>query len=329
MQTRSKVLLLAAVVFWASAVLFAVFGVIRDAETLETTRVLAGGGDIATGGTGSAAYKTSLLLHNPGTAQGELERDPTARVLTLGDMAYPDGSASDFKNKYTPTWGRAPILSKTFPTLGNHEYYASSTAAPARAYFSGTKAAHDLDPLTYYTEQLNPGLQLIVLDSSKTETRKASGAPDCNTQTTLLQQWLSNARAANKYTIVAWHHSRWSQGSSHSHDSTGCPKQFFDAAVDGGADVVLTGHTHRYERFGYMGKNGPVAAGNGPFAIVAGTGGAGFDGKISALPAAEKSLAVHGIVSVTERDDGTGLDYAFKPVGGGAPLDAGTIVEHP
>jgi hypothetical protein len=313
------------------AIFIAVFLVLlwykQPAETLETTKVLAGGGDIATGGTGSAAYKTSLLLHNPGTAQGELEADPTARVITLGDMAYPDGTAADFKNKYTPTWGRTPIKSKTFPTLGNHEYYdGSGTAAAARNYFA-TGAAHDLSR-TYYSEQLNPNLQLIVLDSSKGETKKATGAPSCTTQETFLKNALANAKAAGKDTIATWHHSRWSQGSSHQHDSTGCPKLFADAMVDGGGDVVLTGHTHRYENFGYMNKSGKTTAGNGPFFIVAGTGGAGFDGKVSAAPAAQVSLAEHGIVKVEQHADGSGFNYKFINTNK-VVRDSGTIVRNP
>jgi hypothetical protein len=52
-----------------------------------------------------------------------------AKVLTLGDNAYPDGAAEDFEECYEPTWGQ--FKERTRPTLGNHEYETEG----ATAYF--------------------------------------------------------------------------------------------------------------------------------------------------------------------------------------------------
>jgi acid phosphatase type 7 len=52
-----------------------------------------------------------------------------ATVLTLGDNAYPEGSAEDFNECYEPTWGE--FKNRTKPVPGNHEYYTEG----ARGYF--------------------------------------------------------------------------------------------------------------------------------------------------------------------------------------------------
>jgi acid phosphatase type 7 len=51
-------------------------------------------------------------------------------VLTLGDEAYPDGTAEEFDECYKPTWGR--FENRTKPVPGNHEYHT----AEAEGYFS-------------------------------------------------------------------------------------------------------------------------------------------------------------------------------------------------
>src|SRR5215217_227909 len=58
-----------------------------------TSARLVGAGDIAS--SGSAAIATGDLI----------DARPNARVFTAGDNAYPNGSPSDFTNKYHPAWG--------------------------------------------------------------------------------------------------------------------------------------------------------------------------------------------------------------------------------
>jgi acid phosphatase type 7 len=58
-------------------------------------------------------------------------------VLTLGDHAYPDGSAENFDECYGPTWGQ--FKERTRPSPGNHEYETEG----ASAYFG--KMAGDPD----------------------------------------------------------------------------------------------------------------------------------------------------------------------------------------
>src|SRR5215213_7086115 len=78
--------------------------------------VLITAGDIATcSGTGDEA--TAKLV----------EGIDGATVLTLGDNAYPDGSAEDFEECYEPSWGQ--FKNRTKPVPGNHEYETGGSSA--------------------------------------------------------------------------------------------------------------------------------------------------------------------------------------------------------
>lgn len=285
-----------------------------------TDTILAGGGDIASSSTGPA-LKTANVV------KGILADNPNAAAVTLGDMAYPDGTGSDFKNKYTPTWGQ--FKSRTYPVVGNHEYYCCGTGKPSAAknYFA-TGAAHDLSS-TYYSVDLNPTLKFIALDANKTESGKATGAPDCITEKNWLVTQLQAAQANGQDTVLAWHESRYSNGTSHHSDTTGCPALFATAAYQYGGDVVITGHSHNYENFGYMDDaNHPVAAGAGPYFIVTGTGGANYDGFTSTMYTPyQKRFQLHGVLELHQDADGAGFTFQFDATDGTHP-DSGIIVSH-
>src|SRR5215203_2193402 len=81
-----------------------------DAPTGTTAR-LVGAGDIATFGSADTATANLIAAR------------PDARVFTAGDNAYPNGSSTDFTNKYEPAWG--PFKNRTSPSPGNHDYNTS------------------------------------------------------------------------------------------------------------------------------------------------------------------------------------------------------------
>ena len=63
------------------------------------------------------------------TRTAELIDGIAGHVFAAGDLAYPTGSARQFRDCYGPTWGR--FRSRTSPAVGNHEY----ETAGARGYF--------------------------------------------------------------------------------------------------------------------------------------------------------------------------------------------------
>jgi len=73
--------------------------------------------------------------------------------------------------------------------------------------------------------------------------------------------------------LAYWHHARFSSGP---HGSSTRTAALFRALWDAGADVVITGHDHTYERFAPLGPDGTLDARRGVRQFVVGTGGGGL-----------------------------------------------------
>ena len=196
----------------------------------------------------------ALHTRAAGTAElvgAYLARDPAARVLLLGDVVYPDGSARDFAQCYHPTWGR--FKERTLPSPGNHEYRTPG----ARGYFDYFGAAAGPG---YYSLTLG-GWRLISLDSN------IQGAA-----MTAQLEWLRAEPAAHpaRCTLAYWHHPLYSSGG---HGSMTRMRAAWDLLHDAGVELVLSGHDHDYERFAPQdGQGRRHAAGMRQFVV--GTGGA-------------------------------------------------------
>src|ERR1700751_5941235 len=112
--------------------------------------VLIGAGDIADCTDLAGAEATAKLLEaNPGT------------VMALGDLAYPNGTAEDFKC-YDKTWGR--VKERTRPAVGNHEFHS----AGANYYFQYFGAAARDAKTGYYSYELG-SWHIVVLNSECAE----------------------------------------------------------------------------------------------------------------------------------------------------------------
>ncbi len=174
------------------------------------------------------------------------------RVLTLGDNAYEDGTAAEYSSYYDPNWGRQK--SKTSPAPGNHDYHTAGGAGYF-AYF-GPQA-----PAPYYSFDLG-SWHLISLNG---ELDHSSGSSQ--------ETWLKNDLAAHpaQCTLAYWHEPRFSSGSEHGSDSSFAP--FWNDLNAAGADIVLNGHDHEYERFAPQNPNA-TADPKGIREFVVGTGGA-------------------------------------------------------
>ncbi len=70
------------------------------------------------------------------TAQvARLVADNAARILMVGDIAYPKGSATDFSEWFAPVWGE--MKARILQVPGNHEY-ETPDAEPYYQYFGAT-----------------------------------------------------------------------------------------------------------------------------------------------------------------------------------------------
>lgn len=198
----------------------------------------------------SGAAATATLV------EWALRADPQASVLTLGDHTYPDGATREFADCYAPTWGR--FRERTWPTPGNHEYNTPG-AAPYFAYF-GPRAGRG-----YYAVRLG-SWHVISLDSNLKGPAHAA-------QLSWLRDELARAQAQapTRCTLAFWHHPLYTSGG---HLGPGRMQDAWDILYRAGAELVLSGHDHDYERFAPQDAHGRLDPAHGLRQFVVGTGGA-------------------------------------------------------
>ena len=179
-------------------------------------------------------------------------------VLPLGDVQYDSGTASEFAGSYVPSWGRLKAI--THPAVGNHEY-GSPGAAPYFQYFG---AAAGEPGKGYYSYDLG-SWHLIALNSNCAQIGGcAAGSPQ--------EAWLQADLAAHpvRCTLAYWHHPLFSSGQNGDAESM---STIWGDLYAAGADVVLNGHDHDYERFAPQDAQGGRDDARGIREFVVGTGG--------------------------------------------------------
>jgi hypothetical protein len=104
-------------------------------------------------------------------------------------------------------------------------------------------------------------------------------------------------------------------------------RPFWQALYELGGDVVLSAHTHLYERFAPQDPNGESDAARGVRQFTVGTGGGGLY-RIAAPAAHSEFVAAdtHGVLKLTLRP--AGYDWEFVAVDG-STRDSGSGLCHP
>ncbi|MDP9259247.1 MAG: metallophosphoesterase, partial [Actinomycetota bacterium] len=179
-------------------------------------------------------------------------------VLPLGDVQYDSGTAAEFAASYQPSWGRLKAI--THPAVGNHEY-GSPGASPYFQYFGAAAGSPDKG---YYSYDLG-SWHLIVINSNCVQIGGCSrGSPQ--------EVWLTADLAAHpvQCTLAYWHHPRFSSGQNGDAESM---DTIWGDLYAAGADVVLNGHDHDYERFAPQNAEGQRDDTAGIREFVVGTGG--------------------------------------------------------
>ena len=230
-------------------------------------------------------------------------------VLALGDLAYPSGTADEFATCYDPSWGRHQ--SRTWPVPGNHEYETPHAAA----YFAYFGAAAGDPGEGWYSFDLGDW-HLIALNSNCGE---VGGCGIDSPQADWLRTDLA-AHAATACTLAYWHHPRWSSGAEHGSDPrTDALWRILSVA---GAEVVLTGHDHEYERFVPVDASG-AASPEGMVEFVVGTGGRSlYDFAAPLASSAVRDNSTYGVLKLTLHPDA--YDWLFLPAIAGGYSDAGS-----
>jgi hypothetical protein len=255
-----------------------------------STQIFVGAGDIAMCDANSEA--TAKLLDAIG-----------GTVFALGDQAYFSGTADEYRRCYDPTWGRHK--GRTRPVPGNHEYL-SAGAAPYYAYF-GTNAGPA--GLGYYSFDVGSWHAIALNSNIDVSAGSAQAA------------WLRGDLAASRArcTIAYWHHPLFTSGPDGPSPEM---RDFWRLLYDAGADVVLNGHEHLYERFAPQDPTGTADPSRGIREFIAGTGGAVLYQPITVRPNSERLLTAFGVLKLTLQADG--YQWEFIPVSGGGDSGGGT-----
>ena len=163
-------------------------------------------------------------------------------ITTVGDNNYPDGAGDtidknvgqyffDFIGGYKGSYGDGPASGNYFfPAMGNHDWDTAG-AAPYKNYFS-------LPGNERYYDFVRGSIHCFIVDSDPRE-------PDGTSATSKQAQWLRAGlgNSDSPFNVVLFHHSAYSSGRTHgSSDWMQWPFR------EWGADLVLGGHTHVYER---------------------------------------------------------------------------------
>jgi hypothetical protein len=263
--------------------------------------VLIAAGDVATCA-GSGDEATAALIEAM-----------TGTVAMLGDSAYDRGTAQQFADCYDPSWGR--FKDRTRPVPGNHEYLTTG----ASAYFDYFGTAAGEPGKGYYSYDLG-AWHIVAINGICWE---AGGCGADAPQT----QWLRADLAANpaQCTLAYWHTPRFSSGP---HGNQTAVQALWDALYAAGADVVLGGHDHDYERFAPQDPQGAADPERGLREFVVGTGGAPlytFTG--DPQPNSEaRNGQTFGVLRLTLR--AAGYDWEFVPAAGATFTDAGSGACH-
>lgn len=176
------------------------------------------------------------------TAQLTKNLKPHA-VLLMGDLAYLNGSKSDFTKYFEPAWG---LVLNTIPTLtvpGNHEY-RTANAAGYRAFVKKHKLPKTGTNLWWAR---NIGSWTVIgLDSERTSSSKQ-------------RQFLTQTLAANngRPTIVMWHKPTFTRG-QHQADRCASSNWWNTISTDSDVKIVLWGHDHNYEQVDHSERDSVV-----------------------------------------------------------------------
>ena len=229
-------------------------------------------------------------------------------VFTVGDNAYERGTEDEFERCYGPSWGR--FRHRTRPTPGNHDY-GSRDAEPYFAYFGPAAGsvgegwyAYDLGPWRVYALNSNCG--------------QIGGCGPGSPQLA----WLERDLRANPRRCIAayWHHPRFTTGRRGNDEAMASVWRVLHGA---GAELVVAGHEHVYERFAPRGPDGEPDPERGIRQFVVGTGGASPHGFGRAHPTLEvRESGTFGVLEL--RLEADGYRWQFHPTEGGSFKDSGS-----
>lgn len=197
-------------------------------------------GDMADENDGDTAVAAMLSRHN------------FDALLTLGDHTYQTGSAEEFANQYQPTYGA--FDDRVRPAPGTDDY-VTPDAAGYFDYFQRRSRTFSGEP--YYVYSLG-GWRIYSLNSEIGEAQPGSG----------MYEWLRDDLNENpsECVLAYWHRPAFTVGGEDNDEEA--MALIWSMLAAHGADIVLAGDDHNYQRWD------PI---DGVTSFVVGTGGQSRD----------------------------------------------------
>ncbi len=255
-------------------------------------------GDIADCELGALADTSSLLA----------AISTTEPLLGLGDMEQTDGTPEKFRDCYEPFFGR--FKERTWAVPGNHEY--NSGAVGYFDYF-GPRLGTENNP--WYSVDIGEW-HFAMLNSN---CWAVGGCQPKSRQ----YQWLKRDLAAHPRRCLAavWHQPMYSSGDN-AEGNRGQVSPLWRLLMDYGADLLLVGHQHSYERFPRLDDAGTRTPA-GIRQIIVGTGGAPLRSFRSRSPQSEfRQNDSHGLLRL--RLGAGNYSWSFLPTVVDGPRDSGS-----
>ena len=282
-------------------------------------------GDGGTGREAQAAVHTALM------STVKADKKPLDFWIHVGDMAYNSGRDTEFQTRFFEMYEPTLRNKVCWAAMGNHEGATSSGKTGIGPYYdayvvptrgetggvaSGTEAYYSFD----YAH-----IHFICLDSH--DLSRKPGDP--------MASWLKADLEKTKadWLIAFWHHPPYTKGSHDSDketDLTEMRKLIMPIIEAGGVDLVLTGHSHIYERSmlmdgaygtptvsdnvilddgdgdpdgdGAYRKSKGIKAHEGTVQVVTGNAGAAL-GRIGTMPVMRSIVLEHGGLLVDVKGD--------------------------
>jgi hypothetical protein len=235
-------------------------------------------------------------------AVAELVARLEGSLILAGDIAYLHGSVEDFARCFHPFWGR--FSDRWFAVPGNHEY-ESAGAQPFFEYFGDAAGETRQGFFAFAT-----GDWLVLMLNSMVSTARNSP------QGEFVRQQLETRRP--RCTLAVWHHPLYSSGPNQSNAQM---RELWSVLEAAGAEVVVNGHDHLYERFGRQNAQGQLSV-DGIRQFTAGTGGATLYSVASISNNSEVRLSKHGVLRLTLMP--LSYRWEFLTVPGGTVEDSGS-----
>jgi calcineurin-like phosphoesterase family protein len=276
-------------------------------QPLRDVPLLVAAGDIACE---PADPRTATLCHQGDTSDLLVSAQPDV-VAALGDDQYERGAPAEWTS-YDLSWGR--LKARTRSAVGNHEYGTPGAAA----YFQYFGSAAGDPARGYYSYDLG-AWHVVVLNSNCIEVLCAAEGQQ--------ERWLRADLAAHpdRCTLAYWHHPRHSSAQVSVENRSVQP--FWQALADAGADVVLTGHVHNYERIAPLDAEGAIDPAGGIRSFVVGTGGRSHQLTTNRKPYSEAmSTDTFGLLFLWLGP--AGYNWAFQPEAGQTFTDSGAALCH-